>query len=106
VNVLGIAADRHGKTAGYVLPMLARLERRTRASAHAALADPGPTRELAAQVEQSFEKYGHQPQLSVALLIGGGLPPTSSCAKLDRGVDVLIAHARRLLDHFGRGKIL
>src|SRR5262249_60893538 len=64
-----------------------------------------PTRELAAQVAQSFEKYGVNHKLSVALLIGG-VSFEDQLRKLDRGVDVLIATPGRLLDHFGRGKIL
>jgi superfamily II DNA/RNA helicase len=104
-DVLGIAQTGTGKTAGYVLPMLARLETgRARARMPRSLI-LAPTRELAAQVEQSFEKYGINHRLSVALLIGG-VSPDEQLRKLDRGVDVLIATPGRLLDHFGRGKIL
>jgi superfamily II DNA/RNA helicase len=104
-DVLGIAQTGTGKTAGYVLPMLARLETgRARARMPRSLI-LAPTRELAAQVEQSFEKYGINHKLSVALLIGG-VSPDEQLRKLDRGVDVLIATPGRLLDHFGRGKIL
>jgi superfamily II DNA/RNA helicase len=104
-DVLGIAQTGTGKTAGYVLPLLARLEAgRARARMPRSLI-LAPTRELAAQVEQSFEKYGINHKLSVALLIGG-VSPDEQLRKLDRGVDVLIATPGRLLDHFGRGKIL
>jgi superfamily II DNA/RNA helicase len=104
-DVLGIAQTGTGKTAGYVLPMLARLETgRARARMPRSLI-LAPTRELAAQVEQSFEKYGINHKLTVALLIGG-VSPDEQLRKLDRGVDVLIATPGRLLDHFGRGKIL
>ena len=64
-----------------------------------------PTRELAAQVAQSFEKYGVNHKLSVALLIGG-MSMDDQVKKLDRGVDVLIATPGRLLDHFGRGRVM
>ncbi len=64
-----------------------------------------PTRELAAQVEQSFEKYGINHKLNVALLIGG-VSMDEQVKKLDRGVDVLIATPGRLLDHFQRGKLM
>src|SRR5262249_3109469 len=64
-----------------------------------------PTRELAAQVAQSFEKYGVNHKLSVALLIGG-VSFDDQLRKLDRGVDVLIATPGRMLDHFQRGKLL
>ncbi len=104
-DVLGIAQTGTGKTAGFVLPMLARLETgRARARMPRSLI-LAPTRELAAQVAQSFEKYGVNHKLSLALLIGG-VSFDDQLKKLDRGVDVLIATPGRLLDHFGRGKIL
>ena len=104
-DVLGIAQTGTGKTAGFVLPMLARLETgRARARMPRSLI-LAPTRELAAQVAQSFEKYGVNHRLSLALLIGG-VSFDDQLRKLDRGVDVLIATPGRLLDHFGRGKIL
>jgi superfamily II DNA/RNA helicase len=64
-----------------------------------------PTRELADQVALSFEKYSKYQKLSWALLIGG-VSFGDQEAKLDRGVDVLIATPGRLLDHFERGKLL
>ena len=64
-----------------------------------------PTRELAAQVEQSFEKYGINHKLTVALLIGG-VSMDEQVKKLDRGVDVLIATPGRMLDHFQRGRLM
>jgi superfamily II DNA/RNA helicase len=64
-----------------------------------------PTRELAAQVSESFEKYGKHNKLSMALLIGGESFVDQE-KKLDRGVDVLIATPGRLLDLFERGKVL
>ena len=64
-----------------------------------------PTRELAAQVEENFNRYGKNHKLTVALLIGG-VSFDDQDKKLDRGVDVLIATPGRLLDHFERGKLL
>ena len=64
-----------------------------------------PTRELAAQVAESFERYGKYNKLSMALLIGG-VSFDDQDRKLDRGVDVLIATPGRLLDHFERGKLM
>jgi superfamily II DNA/RNA helicase len=64
-----------------------------------------PTRELAAQVEESFVKYGAKQKLNVALIIGG-VSFEDQDAKLTRGVDVLIATPGRLLDHFERGRLL
>ena len=104
-DVLGIAQTGTGKTASFVLPMIMRLETgRARARMPRSLI-LAPTRELAAQVAQSFEKYGINHKLSVALLIGG-VSMDDQVKKLDRGVDVLIATPGRLLDHFQRGRVL
>ena len=64
-----------------------------------------PTRELAAQVKEKFDKYGVGQKLNVALLIGG-VSFGDQDAKLTRGVDVLIATPGRLLDHTERGGLL
>ena len=70
-DVLGIAQTGTGKTAAFVMPMISRLETgRARARMPRSLI-LAPTRELAAQVAQSFEKYGVNHKLDVALLIGG-----------------------------------
>jgi superfamily II DNA/RNA helicase len=104
-DVLGIAQTGTGKTASFVLPMIARLETgRARARMPRSLI-LAPTRELAAQVAQSFEKYGVNHKLNVALLIGG-VSMDDQVRKLDRGVDVLIATPGRMLDHFQRGRLM
>jgi superfamily II DNA/RNA helicase len=104
-DVLGIAQTGTGKTASFVLPMITRLETgRARARMPRSLI-LAPTRELAAQVAQSFEKYGANNKLSLALLIGG-VSMDDQVKKLDRGVDVLIATPGRLLDHFQRGRVM
>jgi superfamily II DNA/RNA helicase len=104
-DVLGIAQTGTGKTAAFVLPMLTKLESgRARARMPRTLILE-PTRELAAQVEESFDKYGINHRLSVALLIGG-VSFGDQDAKITRGVDVLICTPGRLLDHFERGKLL
>ena len=104
-DVLGIAQTGTGKTASFVLPMITRLETgRARARMPRSLI-LAPTRELAAQCAQSFEKYGVNHKLDVALLIGG-VSMDDQIRKLDRGVDVLIATPGRLLDHFQRGRIM
>ncbi|MFO1151305.1 MAG: DEAD/DEAH box helicase [Alsobacter sp.] len=104
-DVLGIAQTGTGKTAAFTLPMLTVLEQgRARARMPRTLILE-PTRELAAQVEESFNKYGAQQRLNVALLIGG-VSFGDQDAKITRGVDVLIATPGRLLDHFERGKLL
>ena len=104
-DVLGIAQTGTGKTAAFVLPMLTMLEKgRARARMPRTLILE-PTRELAAQVEESFAKYGVNHKLNVALIIGG-VSFDDQDNKLMRGVDVLIATPGRLLDLFERGKIL
>jgi len=104
-DVLGIAQTGTGKTAAFTLPMLTLLETgRARARMPRTLILE-PTRELAAQVEESFIKYGVHHKLNVALLIGG-VSFADQDAKITRGVDVLIATPGRLLDHFERGKLL
>lgn len=104
-DVLGIAQTGTGKTASFVLPMITRLETgRARARMPRSLI-LAPTRELAAQCAQSFEKYGVNHKLDVALLIGG-VSMDDQVKKLDRGVDVLIATPGRMLDHFQRGRLM
>lgn len=64
-----------------------------------------PTRELAMQVSENFDKYGKYHPLSMALLIGG-VQTGDQIKALEKGVDVLIATPGRLMDLFQRGKIL
>ncbi|MFZ5738947.1 MAG: DEAD/DEAH box helicase [Pseudomonadota bacterium] len=104
-DVLGIAQTGTGKTAAFVLPMLTLLEKgRARARMPRTLILE-PTRELAAQVKEQFDKYGAGQKLNVALLIGG-VSFGDQDLKLTRGVDVLIATPGRLLDHTERGGLL
>ncbi|WP_333585601.1 DEAD/DEAH box helicase [Phenylobacterium sp.] len=104
-DVLGIAQTGTGKTAAFTLPMIDRLAAgRSKARMPRSLVI-APTRELADQVASSFERYAKYHKLSWALLIGG-VSFGDQEAKLDRGVDVLIATPGRLLDHFERGKLL
>ncbi|MCJ2127234.1 DEAD/DEAH box helicase [Methylobacterium sp. J-077] len=104
-DVLGIAQTGTGKTAAFTLPMLTLLENgRARARMPRTLILE-PTRELAAQVVENFDRYGTNHKLNVALIIGG-VSFADQDAKLTRGTDVLIATPGRLLDHFERGKLL
>jgi superfamily II DNA/RNA helicase len=104
-DVIGIAQTGTGKTASFTLPMIELLSRgRAKARMPRSLILE-PTRELAAQVAESFERYGKYNRLSMALLIGGTSFEDQD-RKLDRGVDVLIATPGRLLDHFERGKLM
>jgi superfamily II DNA/RNA helicase len=104
-DLIGIAQTGTGKTAAFVLPMIDILaEGRTRARMPRSLILE-PTRELAAQVAENFEKYGVHHKLSMALLIGG-VQMGDQVKALEKGVDVLIATPGRLMDLFGRGKIM
>src|SRR5258708_7960514 len=104
-DVIGIAQTGTGKAASFTLPMIEMLARgRAKARMPRSLILE-PTRELAAQVSESFERYGKYNKLSMALLIGG-VSFEDQDRKLDRGVDVLTATPGRLLDHFERGKLM
>ena len=104
-DLIAIAQTGTGKTAAFVLPMIDILgEGRSRALMPRSLILE-PTRELAAQVAENFEKYGKYHKLSMALLIGG-VQMGDQVKALEKGVDVLIATPGRLMDLFERGKIL
>jgi superfamily II DNA/RNA helicase len=104
-DLIGIAQTGTGKTAGFVLPMIDILhEGRSRARMPRSLILE-PTRELAMQVSENFDKYGKYHPLSMALLMGG-VQMGDQVKALEKGVDVLIATPGRLMDLFGRGKIM
>src|SRR5689334_13973333 len=104
-DLVGIAQTGTGKTAGFVLPMIDILHHgRSRARMPRSLILE-PTRELAMQVAENFEKYGKYHPLSMALLIGG-VQMGDQVKTLEKGVDVLIATPGRLMDLFQRGKIM
>src|SRR5438067_5367207 len=104
-DILGIAQTGTGKTAAFTLPMLSRLEQgRARARMPRTLILE-PTRELAAQVEEAFVKYGVNHKLTAALSIGG-VSFGDQETKITRGADVLIATPGCLLDFSERGKLL
>src|SRR6201985_2661295 len=102
-DLLAGAQTGTGKTAGFVLPMLHRLleggpkkDSRGRTPVRALILTP--TRELAAQVEESVRTYGKYVPLSSAVIFGGvSMGPQLSA--LRRGVDILVATPGRLLDH-------
>lgn len=104
-DLVGLAQTGTGKTASFTLPMIEIL-----AGGRAKARMPrslilSPTRELAAQIAENFEKYGKYSKLSMALLTGGS-NMNEQIKLLERGVDVLIATPGRLLDLFDRGQIL
>jgi ATP-dependent RNA helicase RhlE len=102
-DVLAGAQTGTGKTAGFTLPMLQRLSRHAHhGGRHAVRALVlTPTRELAAQVEESVRTYGRHMKMRSALVFGGvGMQPQVEA--LRHGVDVLVATPGRLLDHLGQ----
>ena len=102
-DVLGAAQTGTGKTAGFTLPLLQRL---TASPVRQGYRAPRaliltPTRELAAQVEESVVTYGkHLPVKSAVIFGGVGMQP--QVAQLRRGVDIVVATPGRLLDHVGQ----
>ncbi len=105
-DLLGGAQTGTGKTAGFVLPMLQRLSlstppRDARGRSPIRCLILTPTRELAAQVEESVRVYGKYMKSSSMVIFGGvGMQPQID--KLKRGVDILVATPGRLLDHAGQ----
>ena len=104
-DVLGIAQTGTGKTGAFILPVMHKLARGRARARMPRCVVVCPTRELAAQVAENVEEYGKYLKLEMALLIGG-VSFAKQQAKLDKGVDILIATPGRLLDQFERGKIL
>ncbi|MGE4218057.1 MAG: DEAD/DEAH box helicase [Alphaproteobacteria bacterium] len=103
-DLLGIAATGTGKTAAFALPILHRLNannrRPSRKQCRALILSP--TRELTAQIADSFRAYGRELPLRVAVIVGGvGFGP--QVAALAKGVDILVATPGRLLDHIQQG---
>ncbi|MBU2032670.1 MAG: DEAD/DEAH box helicase, partial [Alphaproteobacteria bacterium] len=104
-DIVGIAQTGTGKTASFVLPMIDIMASGRRRALMPRSLILAPTRELAAQVAENFEKYGKNHDLKLALLIGG-VQMGDQIKALNEGVDVLIATPGRLMDLFERGKIL
>ena len=104
-DIIGIAQTGTGKTASFVLPMIDVMASGRRRALMPRSLILEPTRELAAQVAENFEKYGKNHDLKMVLLIGG-VQMGDQVKALNEGVDVLIATPGRLMDLFERGKIL
>ncbi|MBP6216049.1 MAG: DEAD/DEAH box helicase [Luteimonas sp.] len=101
-DVLGQAQTGTGKTAAFALPALARLDAAARKPQVLVLA---PTRELAIQVAEAFQKYAvHLPGFHVLPIYGGqGYGP--QFAALKRGVQVVVGTPGRVIDHLERGSL-
>jgi ATP-dependent RNA helicase RhlE len=109
-DLIGLAQTGTGKTAGFTLPIVHKLisapitDERGEPAHRVRVLILTPTRELAAQVEESFRKYGKYTQLRVVPIFGGvGIEPQSKA--LRRGVDVVVATPGRLLDHMERENV-
>ena len=104
-DLLGVAQTGTGKTAAFALPILQRLTQARRPSqGRARVLILTPTRELAIQIDESFETYGQGLRSSHTVVFGGvGQRPQVNA--MARGVDVLVATPGRLLDLMGQGHI-
>jgi len=102
-DVMGAAQTGTGKTAGFTLPLLHRLARHASTSASPARHPVRaliltPTRELAAQIEESVRTYGKHLALR-STVVFGGVDMKPQTAALRQGVEFLVATPGRLLDH-------
>ncbi len=103
-DVLAGAQTGTGKTAAFALPILQLLNKADSAMRFPRALVLTPTRELAAQVHESFLTYGRNLRLRSTVVYGGvGINPQMD--KLRRGVDILVATPGRLLDHAGQGTV-
>ena len=103
LDVLGQARTGTGKTAAFAIPILERLKHARKGAAPQALVLV-PTRELAVQVRDEFEKLAHGRRVS-CVPIYGGKPIRGQIANLQRGADVIVGTPGRVLDHIGRGSL-
>ncbi len=105
-DVLGIAQTGTGKTAAFALPMLERLRATPKSRERGVCRSLvlAPTRELAAQIAESFRQYGKQTGLRVATVFGG-VSKAPQIRALAGGLDVLVATPGRLLDLFGERQL-
>ena len=103
-DVLAGAQTGTGKTAGFTLPMLQRLQHGTVNRRRIRALVLTPTRELAAQVADSVRTYGQYLPFRAAVIYGG-VSINTQIARLRKGVDVVVATPGRLLDHLQQGTI-
>jgi ATP-dependent RNA helicase RhlE len=103
-DVLGCAQTGTGKTASFTLPLLQHLDERASNKPRLRALIVTPTRELAAQINESIGTYGEDLDLWHTVIFGG-VNDKPQIAELRRGVDLLVATPGRLLDLMGRGVI-
>jgi ATP-dependent RNA helicase RhlE len=103
-DLIGCAQTGTGKTAAFALPVLDILARERPSRRHIRALVLSPTRELAAQIQDSFQTYGRYLPLK-STVIFGGVKPGKQIQALNAGIDVLVATPGRLLDLIGQGYI-
>ncbi|MEN9434545.1 MAG: hypothetical protein RLZZ422_2134 [Pseudomonadota bacterium] len=101
-DLLGQAQTGTGKTAAFALPLLSRIDVD---SNHTQLLVLTPTRELAIQVSEAMQKYGHHLEDFHILPIYGGQGMGTQLRMLKRGVQVVVGTPGRILDHLSRGTL-
>ncbi len=101
-DVVGLAQTGTGKTAAFALPVLSRLERGQKSPQALVLA---PTRELALQVAEAFEKYAANLNGVSVLPVYGGQGYGVQLSALRRGVDIVVGTPGRIMDHLEKGTL-
>ena len=99
-DVIGASQTGTGKTAAFALPALSRIKPKGKPQ----IVVLEPTRELAHQVAEQFEKYGKHTGCKVALLYGG-VKYGAQTEALQKGADIVVATPGRLIDHFYKGNM-
>ncbi|MFN8126335.1 MAG: DEAD/DEAH box helicase [Candidatus Nanopelagicales bacterium] len=101
-DVTGLAQTGTGKTAAFALPILERLNPDQRTPQALVLA---PTRELALQVCEAFERYGSRMESVTVLPVYGGQSYGVQLSALRRGVQIVVGTPGRIIDHLDRGTL-
>jgi ATP-dependent RNA helicase DeaD len=101
-DILGQAQTGTGKTAAFALPILARIDLKVRAPQALVLV---PTRELAIQVAEAFQKYSSGLNSFHVLPIYGGQSYVPQLNALKRGPQVIVGTPGRVIDHLERGTL-
>ncbi len=104
-DILGCAQTGTGKTGSFIIPLIEILNCGISKSRMPRSLILAPTRELAIQIAEEFNKVNKYLKLQMVLLIGG-VPFTEQDSQLSKGVDMVVATPGRLLDHIERGKVL
>ncbi len=103
-DVLGCAQTGTGKTCAFAAPILQRLSERSTDQGHIRALILTPTRELAIQIGESFERYSRHLSLRYTVIFGG-VSQNPQVAALKQGTDILVATPGRLMDLHNQGHI-